>query len=75
MAAGLEVGQRIRPALIDLDAADRVGLAGVLGAILSARPRRANAADEIQLRIEMLGQGHRDLSGPDIGRAHRSLSW
>src|SRR5713226_8817296 len=70
MAAGLDVGQRVRPARVDLDAADRVGLPRILRAILPARPRGANAADEIQLRIEMLRQGHRDLSGTDVGPAH-----
>ena len=39
MAAGLDVLERLRPARIDLDGADRVGFAGVLRAVLALASR------------------------------------
>ena len=50
------VGERRREARVDFDRADRVGFARVLRALLASRPRRANAADEVDAGVELLGK-------------------
>ena len=57
VAAALHVLEGGRPAGIDLDRADRLGLAGVLRAILALLPGRVDAADIIERGVEALRQG------------------
>ena len=66
--AGLDPRQRLMPARIDLDGADHAGFtrnAGVLRAVLPLLPGRADAADEIERSVEVVGQGRGDLAVAD----------
>src|SRR5207245_2410714 len=56
MRAGLDAVEGRGPARVDLDGADRIGLARVLRAILAPGPRRADPPDEIERGVEGLGQ-------------------
>src|SRR5690348_5379296 len=62
VAAGLDAGQRRGPARLDLDRADRIGLARILRALLAAPPWRADAADEVDLGIELVRERHRHFT-------------
>src|ERR1043166_608461 len=65
MAAGLDVGKRGCETVRHLDRAHRLGLARVLRALLAGRPRRADAADEVDAGIEVFRQLGRNLPRPD----------
>src|SRR5262249_5868543 len=53
----LDFSQRRGPARINLEGADLPGFAGVLGAVLALFPGRADAADEVEGGVEMVGEG------------------
>src|SRR5438445_641324 len=63
--AGLDAGEGRGPARIDLDGADRTGLARVLRTVLAPRPRGMDAADEIERGVEGFGQRDGNLAFAD----------
>src|SRR5262249_14656392 len=65
MGTALDALQAGGVARIDLDRAHRIGLAGVLRALLPAGPGRADTADEIDARIRALRQRDGNLALPD----------
>src|SRR5262249_56012576 len=62
MAAGLDAGEGLRPALVDQDGANGIGFTGIFRAVLAPRPGRANAADEIERGVELFRQLSRNLA-------------
>jgi hypothetical protein len=60
--AGLDASQRRGKARVDLQRADGVGFTRVLRALLAPGPRRSHPADEIEMGVELLRQGDRDLA-------------
>src|SRR5712671_1856290 len=65
MGATFDMRERGRPARVDREGADGIGLARVLGAVLAPGPGRADAADEIERGVERLGQVDSDLAVTD----------
>ena len=51
MGAAFDVLQAVAETGVELDGADRVGLVGVLGAVLAVRPGCMDAADEIDAGV------------------------
>src|SRR6185437_15200698 len=71
--AGLDVLEPCREARRELDGADLVALAAVLGTVLARGPRRADAADEIDAGVWCGRQVDRLLAGADA-EVRRPLS-
>ena len=69
MRAGRNAVERGRIARIELDGAYGVRAARVLRAFVAPRPRRADAADEIEAGIEFFRQRDGDLAGADVRRS------
>ena len=65
MGATFDVGERLRPARVDLEGADGIGFARILGAVGAPGPGRADAADEIERGVEGVGQLDGNLAVPD----------
>src|SRR5690348_4691533 len=65
MRAGRDPGQRSRIARVDLDCAHGIRLAGVLRALVAIRPGGPDPADEIEPRVEAIGQFDRNLTSAD----------
>src|ERR1700726_5183793 len=73
MCAALDALERRRPSGSDFDGAYGVGFARIFRTLLAIVPRRANAANEIKMRIEACGQADRRLALTDVGWAVRHL--
>src|SRR5262249_17965221 len=65
MGAGLDPRERLSPALVDDEGANGVGFARIFRAVLAPRPRRADAADEIERGVELCRQFDRDFAIAD----------
>ncbi len=65
VGATRHVDERLLPARIERDGADRLGFPGVLGAVLAFFPGRADTPDEIDPGIVVAGQFDGDLALPD----------
>src|SRR5262249_50620546 len=65
VAAGFHPRERLRPTGVDVEGANGVGFARVFRAVLAPRPRRADAADEIERGIELGRQFDRDFAIAD----------
>src|SRR5262249_33506534 len=65
VGAGLDPRERLSPALVDDEGANGVGFARIFRAVLAPRPRRADAADEIERGVELCRQFDRDFAIAD----------
>src|SRR5918993_4005511 len=74
MAARFQAGKGRCRSLIHFDRAGGIRFTGVLRAVLPPGPRRADAADEIESRVEVLRQRRGDFARTNAKRVEHASS-